>query len=87
MKDDKYKDIASWIDQVKIALVNQDGDKAFELTQTLPNFNHIENEYDKIELLSVVKELIFQTIQLLQQDQNNIREKIKKIKQAKKFFT
>lgn len=79
-------DIEKWIDSLKIAIINKDTQSAFSLTQQLPDFNKVENEQEKLESLKIANELIYQTIQLLKQDQDNIRDKINKIKQAKKFF-
>lgn len=80
------KEVYTWIDELKIALLQKDSKKAFILTQGLPNFSLIQDKNDHLEALSSALELISQAIALLKDEQKSVSQNLKSIKQAKKFF-
>lgn len=72
----------AWLDSLKIALINNDENKAFELTQNLPELLNEASLESKLQ----AKELIAQTIDLLQLHKNHTRLSMEQIKAAKNFF-
>lgn len=89
MQYDKAK-IEQWIKAFKIALIENNTQEAFMLTQNLPfdtsmSMNNADKEL--IEYLDIAKELISQTIDLLESSQHDTRQQMEKIRQAKKFFS
>ncbi|RDU65294.1 hypothetical protein CQA53_06900 [Helicobacter didelphidarum] len=91
MNGTKKKEIESWLDSLKIALLESDSQKAFEITQNLPfNTDFIEtiqhNDNDMLEYLNIAKELITQTIHLLHENKNSTRMQLDKIRQTRLFF-
>ncbi len=69
----------NWLDSLKIAIIQKDSDKAFELTQNLPQFESLE---DMLE----AQELISQVITLLEEDKEETKKQMQQIKAAKKFL-
>lgn len=88
MKYDKVK-IEKWIQSFKIALLENNVQEAFLLTQNLPFDTKvtIENADSELqEYLDIARELIGQTIARLQSQQDDTRKQIEKIRQTRKFF-
>lgn len=88
MKYDKVK-IEKWIQSFKIALLENNVQEAFLLTQNLPfdTKTTIENaDLELQEYLDIARELISQTIARLQSQQDDTRKQIEKIRQTRKFF-
>ncbi|PAF51113.1 hypothetical protein BKH43_02595 [Helicobacter sp. 13S00401-1] len=81
MEEDSIK-VSSWIDNMKVALLEKDSKKAFLLTQDLPAFKEGTN----IEDLNIVLDLIKEAINLLEDERALTKSNLDKIKQAKKFF-
>lgn len=75
--------IIEWLDSMKVALLEKDSKRAFELTQELP-FN-ADATHNK-ELLEMAKELISQAIDLLQENKKQSKEQLDKILKARRFF-
>lgn len=73
----------AWLDSLKIALMNNDEIKAFELTQNLPSLLAQASLESKLQ----ARELISQTIDLLQSHKNHTRLSMEQIKAAKNFFS
>ncbi|MCI5785965.1 hypothetical protein [Helicobacter trogontum] len=89
MKYDRVK-IEQWIKSFKIALIENNIQEAFTLTQNLPFNTAISMESadkEMIEYLDIAKELISQTIELLESSRHDTRQQMEKIRQAKKFFS
>lgn len=89
MKYDRVK-IEQWIKSFKIALIENNIQEAFTLTQNLPFNTAISMEgadKEMIEYLDIAKELISQTIELLESSRHDTRQQMEKIRQAKKFFS
>lgn len=88
MKYDKAK-IEKWIQSFKIALLENNIQEAFLLTQNLPFDTKATIENADLELqeyLDIARELISQTITILQSQQDDTRKQIEKIRQTRKFF-
>lgn len=88
MQYDKVE-IEKWIQSFKIALIENNMQEAFSLTQNLPFDTNatMENvDLDFQEYLDVARELIGQTIKILQSQQDDTRKQIEKIRQTRKFF-
>lgn len=88
MQYDKVE-IEKWIQSFKIALIENNMQEAFSLTQNLPFDTNatMENvDLDFQEYLDVARELIGQTIKILQSQQDDTRKQIDKIRQTRKFF-
>ena len=75
--------VRAWLDSLKIALMNNDENKAFALTQNLPNLLNEASLESKLQ----AKELISQTIELLQLHKNHTRLSMEQIRAAKNFFS
>lgn len=89
MRYDKIK-IEQWIKSFKIALIENNAQEAFVLTQNLPFSTNmpLENaDKELLEYLDIAKELITQTIEILESNRHDVRQQIEKIRQAKKFFS
>lgn len=84
----KYAELDLWIDSMKIALIEKDSQKAFNLTQNLPFSESSLSDIDSniLERLDIAKELISQCIDLLNTDKSQVREQLDRILKAKKFF-
>ncbi|MCE3039888.1 hypothetical protein [Helicobacter anatolicus] len=71
----------NWHDQLKIAILEKNTQKAFELITQVPTENLTTME----ELLSA-QELISQGIELLEKDKEELQKQMLRIKLAKKFL-
>lgn len=82
--------IQEWIDSLKIAILESNTDRSYELTQNLPfSSDFIKQSQDNpemLEYLTIARELIGQTITMLKNDKEITRQHLEKIKQAKKFL-
>lgn len=83
--------IEIWLDSMKVALIEENCDKAYELTQNLPFEAHFFSENVKLdskslEHLNMVKELLSQAITLLESKQKEAKIQLDKIRHAKNFF-
>ncbi|PAF43654.1 hypothetical protein BKH40_06525 [Helicobacter sp. 11S02629-2] len=67
---------------MKVALLEKDSKKAFELTQNLPNLK----DDTALENLNIVLNLIKEAINLLEDEKALTKANLDKMKQAKKFF-
>ncbi|WP_289181302.1 hypothetical protein [Helicobacter japonicus] len=72
----------NWLNNLKVALLNEDDQAAFLLIDNLPQ--ELENESLEIKLQAL--ELIKQTKALLESKQFKIRINMEQIKEAKQFF-
>ena len=82
-------EIEKWIQSFKIALLENNIQEAFLLTQNLPfdtNVSMVNANSELQEYLDIARELIGQTIEILQSQQDDTRKQIEKIRQTKKFF-
>lgn len=70
----------SWLDSLKVAILQKDVQRAFALIQTLPE------SFDDIETMLQARELIAQVLDLLEEEKNHIRIQMLQIKAAKKFI-
>lgn len=70
----------SWLDSLKVAILQKDAQRAFALIQTLPE------SFDDIETMLQARELIAQVLDLLEEEKNHIRIQMLQIKAAKKFI-
>ncbi len=90
-EEETIKQIQNWIDSLKIALLESNSQKAFELTQNLPFHSEyfLQNSNNQIftEYLDIAKELIAQCITLLQNNQEETRIQLDKIRQMRKFLS
>lgn len=89
MKYDKAK-IEKWINCLKVAIIENNIQEAFSLTQNLPfnTIEHIDNkDKELLEYLDIAKELINQTIEILESNKYDALQQMEKIRQAKKFFS
>lgn len=68
----------SWLDSLKVAILQKDAQRAFALIQTLPE------SFDDIETMLQARELIAQVLDLLEEEKNHIRIQMLQIKAAKK---
>ena len=57
----------SWLDSLKVAILQKDAQRAFALIQTLPE------SFDDIETMLQARELIAQVLDLLEEEKNHIR--------------
>lgn len=82
-------EVEQWIKSFKIALIENNMQEAFLLTQNIP-FNtqaNMENADSELkEYLEIARELIGQTIESLQSQQDDTRRQLDKIRQTRKFF-
>lgn len=77
-RGEKYT-IMNWCNNLKIALINKDSQRAFELTQNLPHFDDIE---DMLE----ARELIAQVVELLENERDDVKKQMLQIRIAKQFL-
>lgn len=70
----------SWLDSLKVAILQKDAQRAFALIQTLPE------SFDDIETMLQARELIAQVLDLLEEEKNHIRIQMLQIKAAKKII-
>lgn len=82
--------IQDWIDSLKIAILESNIEKSYELTQNLPFSQDIieqsKNDAELFECLMIAKELIGQTIAMLENNKEMTRQQLEKMRQAKKFL-
>lgn len=76
--------IEIWLDSMKVALIEENCDKAYELTQNLP---FTQDTQSNVEYLNMASELISQAITLLEKNKKDAKEQLEKIRQAKRFFS
>lgn len=70
----------NWADSLKVALLEKNTQKAYNLVVDLPkNFNGLE------EML-IAQELISQAIEMLEAEQEGLKKQMLQIKMAKKFL-
>ncbi|PAF42767.1 hypothetical protein [Helicobacter sp. 11S02596-1] len=70
-----------WIDRLKIAILEGDTQKAYELVTHLP-----KDSFKDMDSLLIAQELIAQTIEMLENDQEKVKKQMLQIKMAKKFL-
>lgn len=70
----------SWLNSLKVAIIQKDTQKAFAHIQTLPE------SFDDIEEMLQARELIAQVLDLLEEEKSHIRIQMLQIKAAKKFI-
>lgn len=80
MKHGEKSTKMSWLNGLKIALVQKDARKAFAYIQELPE------SFDNLEDMLQARELIAQVITLLEEEKNHTRIQMLQIKAAKKFL-
>lgn len=71
----------NWLDSLKVALLQEDSQKAFEISTNLPS----EGFKDLEEMLQA-RELISQTTELLRQEKEKVRIAMQQIRTAQKFL-
>ena len=69
----------SWLDSLKIALVNKNYDSALNLLDKLPHF-------DKSDDLLCAKALVDELLESLQRDKSTLSTQMEKLKQTKRFL-
>ncbi len=69
----------SWLDSLKIALVNKNYDSALDLLDKLPHF-------DKHNDLLCAKALVDELLTALQRDKSTLSTQMEKLKQTKRFL-
>lgn len=68
-----------WLNELKIAIVNNNDKKVFDLIEDLPNFDNIED-------LICAKTIVQGFIKKLQDDRNKLSQEMLKLKQTKLFL-
>lgn len=71
----------SWLDSLKIALLQGDTLRAFEISTNLPS-----EGFDSFDEMLQARELIFQTTDLLRQEKERVRIAMQQIRIAQKFL-
>lgn len=69
----------SWLDSLKIALVNKNYDNALDLLDKLPHF-------DKSDDLLCARALVDELLEALQRDKSTLSTQMEKLKQTKRFL-
>ena len=69
----------SWLDSLKVAILQKDAQRAFALIQTLPE------SFDDIETMLQARELIAQVLDLLEEEKNHIRIQMLQNQSGKKI--
>lgn len=69
----------SWIDELKIAILNKDDKKVLNLIEDLPKFDNIED-------LICARELVGEFIKQLQNDKDSLSKSMLKLKQTRFFL-
>lgn len=69
----------SWIDELKIAILNKDDKKVLNLIEDLPKFDNIED-------LICARELVGEFIKQLQNDKDTLSKSMLKLKQTRFFL-
>lgn len=80
-------EIETWINEMKIAILESNTDRAFFLTQNLPftKEKNIAKDND-IESLYIIRELISQAIELMTKNRNDAQIQMEKIKKMRNFL-
>lgn len=71
----------NWLDSLKVALLQQDSQRAFELCSNLPS-----EGFHSLEEMLQARELIAQTTELLQREKERVRIAMQQIRTAQKFL-
>lgn len=71
----------NWIDSLKIALMLEDSQKAFELSTNLPS-----EGFRSLEEMLMAREMIAQTTELLKKEKERVRIAMQQIRTAQKFL-
>ncbi|MGX2972384.1 hypothetical protein [Helicobacter sp. T3_23-1059] len=74
----------NWLNELKIALVSNDCDKAGAVIDNFPSNEELAK--CSLEELEEAKEILAQIIEMLQSNQNQVKSQILHIKAAKKFL-
>lgn len=69
----------SWLNSLKVAILNNDTQKALNLIETLPNFDNIDD-------LICARELVGTLLESLKSEKAALSKQMQRIKQAKKFL-
>lgn len=69
----------TWLNSLKIAIVNKNTQKALDLIENLPNFDNIDD-------LICARELVAQLAKELENEKNTLKEAMQKIKRTKQFL-
>lgn len=69
----------SWLNSLKVAILNNDTQKALNLIETLPNFDNIDD-------LICARELVGTLLESLKSEKAALAEQLHRVKQAKKFL-
>ncbi|RDU69409.1 hypothetical protein CQA66_08925 [Helicobacter aurati] len=86
------KHTQAWLDSLKIALLEQNEEATYELIQHLPfeirttNEKNLAQDEALLEYLQTAKELIAQSITLLESKKEETLRQLEKIRNAKKFL-
>ncbi|PAF54030.1 hypothetical protein BKH42_02895 [Helicobacter sp. 13S00482-2] len=70
----------NWSDSLKIALLEENTQKAYELIINTPT------HFKDMEELLTAQELISQTIEMLEKDKEDLKKQMLQVKMAKKFL-
>lgn len=70
----------NWVDSLKIALLEKNTQKAYNLVISLPK------DLNGLEEMLVAQELISQAIEMLETEQEGLKKQMLQIKMAKKFL-
>ncbi|PAF47487.1 hypothetical protein BKH46_03355 [Helicobacter sp. 12S02634-8] len=71
----------NWADSLKIAILEGDTQKAYELIINVPT-----TSLNELEDLLIAQELIAQGIEMLEKDQEKVKKQMLQLKLAKKFL-
>lgn len=71
----------NWLDSLKVALLQNDLSKAFEISTNLPG-----EGFDSLDEMLQARELIAQTTYLLKQEKERVRIAMQQIRTAQKFL-
>lgn len=71
----------NWLDDLKIALLQEDAQKAFEISAELP-----KEGFKNLEEMLQARELIAQTTDLLRREKERVRIAMQQIRTAQKFL-
>lgn len=71
----------NWLDSLKIALLQKDALRAFELSTNLPSAG-----FDSLDEMLQARELISQAADLLRQEKERVRIAMQQIRTAQKFL-
>lgn len=71
----------NWLDSLKIALLQEDSQRAFELSSNLP-----PEGFRNLEEMLMAREMIAQTTELLKKEKERVRIAMQQIRTAQKFL-